>query len=357
MSKQPTVLSMFCGAGGMDIGFISAGCRVVFASDWDSRACESYRNNIGEHVVCGDISALKGRDLPQADILIGGPPCQGFSVAGHMRPDDPRSQLVWQFVRLVRECRPRIFVMENVKALAKLDRFRAIRAELLRNFTELGYDTHMSLLNAADHGVPQSRERVFFVGVSKGICPINHVPATVKRRTTVRDAIGHLPPPGISPNLGECRARVVIADHPVLRRSPYAGMLFNGQGRPIALDDTVNTLPASMGGNRTPIVDEGELREGQRPWIIQYHAKLLAGAKPGGKAPSRLRRITVTEAALLQTFPSGYRFAGSQSAQYRQIGNAVPPKLAEGVARVVVGHLAGKQVGFVEPSQPELFAA
>ena len=339
----------------MDLGFISAGCRILFASDWDSLACETYRKNIGDHVVSCDISTLRGQDLPRADILIGGPPCQGFSVAGHMRADDPRSQLVWQFVRLVRECRPKLFVMENVKALATLTRFRSIRAKLLSDFAELGYDTNMSLLNAADFGVPQNRERVFFIGVAKGICPINHVPGTAKRRSTVRDVIGHLPPPGVAPNLGECRARVVIADHPVLRKSPYAGMLFNGQGRPISLDDTVNTLPASMGGNRTPVVDEGELRQQQSPWILQYHARLLAGAKPGGKAPSRLRRITVTEAALLQTFPSGYQFAGSQSAQYRQIGNAVPPKLAEGVARIVVAHLSGKRIGFSEPTQAELF--
>jgi DNA (cytosine-5)-methyltransferase 1 len=356
MGKQPTVISTFCGAGGMDIGFISAGHKVLFASDWDHLACETYGRNIGTHVVAGDVAALRGGDLPRADILIGGPPCQGFSVAGHMRPDDPRSQLVWQFVRLVRECAPKIFVMENVKALAKLERFGSVRAKLLRNFAELGYETNMILLNAADFGVPQSRERVFFIGVRQGICPINCVPATVKERRTVRHTIGHLPPPGIAPNLGVCRARVVVADHPVLRKSPYAGMLFNGQGRPIALDDTVNTLPASMGGNRTPVIDEGELRHGQTPWIAGYHQKLLRGAKPGGSAPARLRRITVTEAALLQTFPEGFEFAGSQSAQYRQIGNAVPPKLAEGVARVVAGHLAGKQPGFSAPAQCELFA-
>jgi DNA (cytosine-5)-methyltransferase 1 len=356
MRKQPTVISTFCGAGGLDLGFIAAGCKVLFASDWDKLACETYKANIGNHVHAGDICGLRGQDLPKADVLVGGPPCQGFSVAGHMRSDDPRSQLVWQYVRLVKECQPKIFVMENVKALAKLERFGDIRRKLMRSFDELGYDTNMLLLNAANYGVPQSRERVFFVGVRGNLAPIGRIPPTSKRRVSVRDVIGHLPSPGTAPNLGVCRAKVVIADHPVLRRSPYAGMLFNGQGRPIALDDTVNTLPASMGGNRTPVIDELELREGKQPWIRQYHAKLMAGGKPGGKAPSRLRRITVTEAALLQTFPVGFNFVGSQSAQYRQIGNAVPPKLAEGVARVVVAHLAGNPIGAVAEEQAGLFA-
>src|SRR5205085_9942403 len=110
--------------------------------------------------------------------------------------------------------------------------------------------------------------------------------------------------------------------------SPFAGMLFNGQGRPIDLRSTVNTLPASMGGNRTPIVDEDELRHHEAPWVVQYHARLMKGLPPLDKAPERLRRITVTEAAMLQTFPSEFTFEGRQNSQYTQIGNAVPPLLA-----------------------------
>jgi DNA (cytosine-5)-methyltransferase 1 len=138
---------------------------------------------------------------------------------------------------------------------------------------------------------------------------------------------------GVAPNLGVCGAKVVPAKRPVLRRSPFAGMLFNGQGRPIDLRSAVNTLPATMGGNRTPIVDEAELREGRPPWVAEYHARLLRGLPPLAAAPGRLRRLTVTEAALLQTFPAEFRFEGSQSSRYAQIGNAVPPLLAEAVAR------------------------
>ena len=355
-SAAPTVLSLFSGAGGMDLGFIQAGCRIVHASDFDSVACETYRANIGAHTHHQDVSSLHGADLPYAEVLIGGPPCQGFSVAGHMRQDDHRSQLVWEFVRLVGECKPKVFVMENVKALAQLERFSHIRAQLMKRFSMLGYAVNMLLVNAADYGVPQRRERVLFIGVADGIVPISAINPREVSRVTVRDAIGMLPPPGIAPNLGICGAKVVLAAHPVLRRSPYAGMLFNGQGRPVALDATVNTLPASMGGNRTPIIDECELRNRAQPWVVGYHKGLLAGVSPGGPSPGFLRRLTVTEAALLQTFPSGFEFKGSQCAQYRQIGNAVPPKLSTAVASVVVEHLSGGSVGALNSSQQMMFA-
>ena len=120
-----------------------------------------------------------------------------------------------------------------------------------------------------------------------------------------------------------------------MRKSPYAGMLFNGQGRPLNPARPAITLPASMGGNRTPIIDE-EALAGSDSWVVTYHGRLSRGEAPADEAPSRLRRLTVEEAAALQTFPPGYRFDGKQSAQYRQIGNAVPPRLAYHVAK----HLA-----------------
>jgi DNA (cytosine-5)-methyltransferase 1 len=123
-----------------------------------------------------------------------------------------------------------------------------------------------------------------------------------------------------------------LAKNPVLRKSPYAGMLVNGQGRPVNLHSTINTLTASMGGNKTPIIDENALRTDSKPWIEEYHQRLMDGQSAEDVAPAHLRRLTVTEAALLQTFPSSFAFEGPQSSKFRQIGNAVPPKLAESVA-------------------------
>ena len=135
--------------------------------------------------------------------------------------------------------------------------------------------------------------------------------------------------------LGACNAKITLAKNPVLRKSPYAGMLVNGQGRPVNLASTVNTLTASMGGNKTPIIDENALRNGAKPWIEGYHERLVGGRGVEDVVPAYLRRLTVTEAALLQTFPPSFVFEGPQSSKFRQIGNAIPPKLAESVALAV----------------------
>jgi DNA (cytosine-5)-methyltransferase 1 len=257
-----------------------------------------------------------------------------------MDPDDPRSSLTWELVRFVRALQPQAFVMENVKALAVSPRWETVRGRLLGAFGGLGYTVVTHVLDARRYGVPQGRERVFFVGTRAGLPPVSSVPPTGERPQTAGEVFRALPRPGTRPNLGVCKAKVVPARKPVLRRSPFAGMLFNGQGRPIDLESTVNTLPASMGGNRTPIVDEEELRSGQSSWVIEYHARLMRGEPPLTAAPARLRRITVTEAALLQTFPAEFVFEGSQHAQYTQIGNALPPALAHAVARQLLHSLA-----------------
>ena len=127
---------------------------------------------------------------------------------------------------------------------------------------------------------------------------------------------------------------MIFAANPVMRKSPYAGMLFNGAGRPLRLDAPAPTMAAATGGNKTHFVDEGEMFEGLPSFVEAYHAALAAGEAPRrGDAPARLRRLTLVEAAALQTFPAGHRFSGSKSARYRQIGNAVPCLLAEAVAR------------------------
>jgi DNA (cytosine-5)-methyltransferase 1 len=121
-----------------------------------------------------------------------------------------------------------------------------------------------------------------------------------------------------------------------MRPNAFRGsLLFNGSGRPLHLDSPAKTLPASMGGNATPIIDQEELEAGTEPWVVGYHRRLLEGGRPLKRAPRRLRRITVEEAAALQSFPVGWGFSGPLVAQLRQVGNAVPPELAFQVARAL----------------------
>lgn len=133
------------------------------------------------------------------------------------------------------------------------------------------------------------------------------------------------------------KAKITFAKKPVLRKSPYAGMLFNGAGRPIDIDGYAPTISASIGGNRTPIIDELTLYGNEPPWVVDYHNHLMHGGPvyPDNHVPGRLRRLTLMEARLLQTFPDDFEFIGRQASVFNQIGNAVPCDLAECIATMV----------------------
>jgi DNA (cytosine-5)-methyltransferase 1 len=352
------LVSLFSGAGGMDVGFKSEGFDIVWANDFNKKACQTYESNLGSHIRCGDINNYLSElnSLKNIDLVIGGPPCQGFSVAGKMDPSDPRSQHVWTFANIVELMSPKAFVMENVKALGTLSKWEPLRRLLLKKFRDLGYSTNFTVLNATDFGVPQGRERVFFIGFkgnSKIIPDLNKmlIPYKVPAKT-VRETLSVLDRAGSGNNANVCNAKITITPNPVLRKSPYAGMLFNGLGRPIRIDGFANTLPASMGGNKTPIIDSEELYNNATSWVEEYHASLMNGESPleFQIAPKRLRRITIKEAALLQSFPLDYIFEGSQSSIYTQIGNAVPCQLASRIAKMIMNCLINDEVenSFIE---------
>ena len=335
-------LSLFTGAGGMDVGVIDAGFNVVAASELDSHACATFRaNHPSTKLLEGDITANFSEIIKfqHIDLVFGGPPCQGFSVAGKMDTLDPRSSLVFSFCDVVEKVQPKAFVMENVASLGRLSKFQQVREEIFRRMTNSGYSVNMFVLNAKDFGVPQSRERVFFIGLAKGYQSITESAFENYKEEpkTLRQAIAHLGRAGTATNPNITNAKITLALKPVMRRSPYAGMLFNGQGRPLNPDAWSSTLPASMGGNRTPIVDEDHLYDDKASWVEDYHQKLKSGGIKGEfkEAPSRLRRLTIDEVSILQTFPANYKFSGPKSKIYNQIGNAVPCKLAKVVAHVI----------------------
>lgn len=337
-------VSLFAGAGGMDVGFESAGVSVVKANEIAPAACDTYRaNHPNTTLLQGDVNEfIDSFNEGDGDIVFGGPPCQGFSVAGKMNPEDERSQLIWSFLNVVERVKPRVFVMENVKALAALERWQGVRERYLARAAELGYDCHFFILNAAEFGVSQKRERVFFIGSKtpyKREDLLAELEKEKKEPMTLRELFLSLPPIGAEGNEDTCKAKITIAANPVMRRSPYAGMIFNGMGRPLNLNSVSSTLPASMGGNKTPIIDEEMLRnDDATDWVKEYHSKLWEKEiEPVfGNAPPRLRRISLTEAAAIQSFPRDYQWYGQKSAIYTQIGNAVPCKLAESVTKAVI---------------------
>lgn len=338
---NPTALSLFSGAGGMDLGFKNAGINVVVANEFNQHASNTFKKNHPDvQMVEGDIndkfeeivSASKG-----VEIVFGGPPCQCFSVAGKMDPDDERSKLVWDFLSVVGEVKPEVFVLENVKALGVFEKWKPIREKILKTAENMGYHCHYIVLNSAEFGVPQNRERVFFFGAKKDLETElqNFFHPLKKEPRKLREVFSELPLAGSKENPVTSKAKITLAKNPVMRKSHYSGMLFNGGGRPLNLDEYSYTLPASMGGNNTPIVDDFLIADdGAEDWVKNYHSEILSNGSHKKEVPKNLRRITTLEAAAIQGFPPDYSFSGPKSSIYTQIGNAVPVGLAEAVGIV-----------------------
>jgi DNA (cytosine-5)-methyltransferase 1 len=346
-----SAISLFSGAGGMDIGFSKAGFDIVIANELNKNAAETYKANFKHKMVIQNIdeSFHEFENLKDITCVFGGPPCQGFSVAGKMDLNDPRSKLVMSFMKVVELTKPECFVMENVKALATLSKFESFRQELMEFAEKLGYSAQILLVNSKDFNVPQARQRMFFIGF-KG----NHYldlserikKFQSKKELTAKDALSKLGAIDSPLNPSTCNAAITLASSPVMRRSPYAGMIFNGMGRPIDPNKPCQTLPASMGGNKTPIIDERQFWGDGYSWIEDYHSRLISGESIAefASAPNFLKRITVSQAKVLHSFPVDYIFKGPKSSIYTQIGNAVPCNLANAIAKLVIDFMRDPSV-------------
>lgn len=216
-----------------------------------------------------------------------------------------------------------------------------MRSGILETADALGYACAYRVYSASEFGVPQNRERVVFVGTKKGLpLPVSVFDCmeTFKHPPkSLRDILRDVGEYGSADNPQTCTSHVTLAKNPVLRQSPYAGMLVNGAGRPMNLDGAAHTLPASMGGNKTPIIDQKALNDGSENWFCRYHALLMNGTASPEKTtvPDYMRRLTIKEAAALQTFPEDYIFCGRKTSQYKQIGNAVATDFAFAIAESV----------------------
>ncbi len=316
------VLDIFAGAGGLSIGLERAGFTVAAAAEWDKDACETYAAaHPAADLIEGDVAAMSFRAWRgHVEVLAGGPPCQPWSTGGkRLGSGDPRNG--WpSFLRALREIGPRAFLAENVAGLAAASRRGHLQA-LLGELAALGFGVAWAIVNAADYGVPQKRSRLLIVGIRGGQFEFpapRFGPLAARPWRRAGELLGAEPVGAANP------ATVTFARNPDLRPSPYDGHVYNGGGRPIDLDRPAPTLLASMGGNKTPWVDVAGVVPG-------YHAHLMAGGAPrAGQVPGA-RRITVEEAALLQSFPPGLQVAGRRSSRYRQVGNAVPPLLAQAI--------------------------
>lgn len=307
--REFTAISLFAGAGGLDMGFERAGFRTIWANDFESDACKTHENWSTAKVVCSDVAKVDAADIPDADIMLGGFPCQGFSLSGPRKIDDSRNVLYKHYVRIVKAKKPKMFVGENVKGLLTMGGGSIIEA-IIEDFSDCGYNVFYKLLNAKDYGVPEDRERVIIVGFRKdlGIQKFDF-PMPRNYRVTMREALKNIPEP--TPD--------EVCD------APYSSR-YMSRNRKRDWDDVSYTIPA--------MAKQVTLWPGS-PDMVKIDKDHWEFGENGVT-----RRFSWREAAAIQTFPADLEFHGDLTSKYKQIGNAVPVKLAEIIATHLYGVLS-----------------
>ena len=327
-----TALSLYCGAGGLDLGFESQEVDVVMACDTNKTALQTFTaSRPNTKVLHGRVDELDLTGL-SVDIIMGGPPCQGFSAGKKLNITDERNREPFNFIDVVEKLRPRAVVMENVPPLLTSKALAPIREALLDRYAALGYSVEWKIWQAEEHGVPQRRRRAILVALRDGQA---HTDAPHQPSSRALEVI--LSAQGTGTRSG---SKITPMKNPILRSRYFSGMLFNGSGRLMDLRRPSPTIVAS-GGASVLFYDERQLKN---PDAEQWGDRYLKHLQEGGKATwdipqEHLCRLSTGEAAALQTFPVDYPWQGSTSSQFRQIGNAVPPALAAAIAREIVGLL------------------
>lgn len=340
------ILDLFCGAGGLSLGFEKAGFNVVKAIDIDQHAVNTYNYNRNEKVAevksVLDIDKEYIKNLGPIDGIIGGPPCQGFSIANGQRIiDDDRNKLYREYFRILEETRPKFFIIENVTGLLTLAK-GAVKDDILRRAKKLGYNVEYKTVNASLYGIPQVRMRVIFVGIHESCTTDKFVfPEGNAAPVSIEDAIGDLP----SLDNGEDNTRYVHSPKTEYQKTIRDGMtVLHNHILSVHKEETKKTIALIPEGKRVCDLPE-ELRGGRK-----YEALMR---KMDRKKPAltidtghrtyfhyqELRIPSTREVARLQSFPDSYVFIGPRNDQQKQVGNAVPPILARIIAEAIYKHI------------------
>jgi DNA (cytosine-5)-methyltransferase 1 len=326
MQKKRTYIDLFSGAGGFSLGFDALGFENCFSIDIEPNYCATYCANFPHHHLIQDdiknltAEAIKNLTKGQGiDVIVGGPPCQGFSMAGNIGRkfiDDPRNQLFNEFARVVEIVQPKYFVMENVARLYTHQQ-GSTRLEIINLFEKMGYKVDCKVLNTADYGVPQVRNRVFFIGNKQSEIILFPEKQTSPHKT-VAEAIQHLPAL-ISNQTSD------LPNHTAMKHSEQ--MLAKMQY-------------ISDGGTRSEIPINIRPQTGDVRKYIRYKSTQPSICITGDMRKvfhyNQNRALTVRELAAIQSFPDGFVFKGSSISQQQQVGNAVPPLMAEVIAETIL---------------------
>lgn len=322
------LVSLFSGAGGMDLGFEKAGFKVIYANEYDKTIWETYEKNHQAHLDKRDIRDIKSEEIPPCDGIIGGPPCQSWSEAGSLKGiEDKRGQLFFDFIRILKDKQPRFFVAENVSGMMAKRHSPAVE-NIVSMFKDAGYDMFINMLNANDYNVPQDRKRVFYVGFRKDL-KVNYVPPEPKEpKLTLKDVIWDL-----KENVISAKDKNKTNDYKckVLNHEYFTGAfssIFMSRNRVRGWDEPSFTIQAS--GRQAPLHPQAppmELVEKDKRKFVEGYEHLY-------------RRLSVRECARIQTFPDDFKFYYSDlNNGYKMIGNAVPVELAYHVAKQIKMYL------------------
>ncbi|MES2418021.1 MAG: DNA (cytosine-5-)-methyltransferase [Bacteroidota bacterium] len=317
-------IDLFSGAGGFSLGLNTAGFKNIFSIDYQKEFCDTYRANFPKHhLIQRDISQLGNEEIltiignNEIDVIVGGPPCQGFSMAGIIGRkfiDDERNHLFNEFVRIVNVVKPKIFVLENVARLYIHNKGET-RKEIIAKFSGLGYNVTCKVLNTADYGVPQIRNRVIFIGNRidvKNLFPEK----SVKVHITVKEELSKYP---ATDSLRESIPNHVPMKHSaqMLKKMSYVQDGGNRNDIPLALRPLTGDIRKYIkyDSSKPSICITGDMRK-----VFHYEYN---------------RALTVRELAGLQSFPMDFIFKGNTISQQQQVGNAVPPKFAAAISKSI----------------------
>ncbi|PIS40041.1 MAG: DNA (cytosine-5-)-methyltransferase [Candidatus Nealsonbacteria bacterium CG08_land_8_20_14_0_20_36_22] len=359
MGKKFTIIDLFSGCGGLSFGLQKAGFDVLLGVDnWEESLKTFAVNHKRSKILTGDISKIKTKEIINTingqipTLVVGGPPCQGFSLSGPRNFYDNRNRLYLEFIRIVKDLKPEGFIIENVPGLASL--FNGlIKERIIKEFSRLGYSVNAKILNASDYGIPQNRKRIIFVGLKNAffefpkptyfeIKPGTH-PDGKKAKITVWEAISDLP-------LLNKKVGVEAIPYDKSPKTDYQREMRKGS-------KTILNHVASLHTNKTveiiSMVPEGGnykdlpykfkgIRNFHIAWTRLHKDKPAPTIDTGHRHhfhPIVNRVPTVRESARLQSFPDTFKFLGTKTAQYKQVGNAVPPLLAFIIGKKVLKYL------------------
>ena len=387
--KKHSVVGLFAGCGGLDLGFRNAGFSIVWANDFFKEAVETYKKNIGSHIVLGDITKIPSSEIPDNfDVLLGGFPCQGFSIANIKRSmKDERNFLYKEMLRVIKDKLPKYFVAENVKGLLSMQKGKVIKM-IINDFKKLGYSVDYKVLKASEYGVPQNRERVFIIGnrlglknpfpvkthgTGKGLLPFVSTKSAVgflsnkrirdaafklkgekitnhKARTNVHDEFWgrkhKVNQHEICDYLKHWRKKSGWSTKRVDQHFGYA----HTAGHWFRKDNNSGSIPnPSDWWELKKIMKFDDKYDKQvtelilKPITFEQSLRISNWDEPSDTItatgpeihPNKKRRMSVRECALIQSFPVDFEFVGSLGSMYKQIGNAVPVLLAEKIAEEI----------------------